>query len=193
MVGRQETLLVTHEPVQRQPRPRWKLGPHCCSYYNRTGSPGLWPAVVSHGTTHHALCTASGPHLDALQHLLFCLAGQVSRPLPVGPWGAFRPQPLLNFLGRRAAPVQRQLWDSAVLEQWATAIATPSPRRVHMGIARPHGMGTEFTWQALNESLKVWLARPGLDLIKVHSGPRNDGAGRARTSTAPAGRAAGRP
>ena len=50
-------------------------------------------------------------------------------------------------LGLRAALVQRQLWDSTVLEQWAAAIATPSLHRAHMGIDGPHDLGTEFIRQ----------------------------------------------
>ena len=48
--------------------------------------------------------------------------------------------------------VQQQLWDLAVLEQWAAAIAIPSFLAACIG---PHDVGTEFIQLALNKSLKV--------------------------------------
>ena len=41
------------------------------------------------------------------------------------------------------------------LEQWSAAIATPSMRAAHMGLAGPHDMGTEFIRQVLVELQKV--------------------------------------
>ena len=69
--------------------------------------------------------------------------------------------------------MQSQLWDSAVLKQWSSAIATPSLWAAHMGLEGPHGgMGVEFIWQMLSESQKVWLAhaRAQEGLIKARSG-----------------------
>ena len=69
--------------------------------------------------------------------------------------------------------MQGQLWDPAVLEQWASAIATPSMHMAHLGLAGPHEFGTEFIRQVVTESHKVWLshakAREGL--IKAQAGP----------------------
>ena len=47
-------------------------------------------------------------------------------------------------VGPQPAPVQQQLWDSALLKQWAAAIATPSLLMACMGLAKGHDMGTEF-------------------------------------------------
>ena len=70
--------------------------------------------------------------------------------------------------------MQGQLWDSVVLEQWSAAIATPSMRAVHMGLAGLQDRGTEFIGQVLWGSQRVWLAhakaRDGL--IKARAGPR---------------------
>ena len=52
-------------------------------------------------------------------------------------------------MGPRVALVLRQLWDSALLEQWVAAIVTPSLRRAHMGMAGPHDMGAEFIRRVL--------------------------------------------
>ena len=96
--------------------------------------------------------------------------------------------------GARAAPVPSKLWDSAVLEQWAAAIAAPSLQVAHMGLGGPHDTGVEFIRQVLDESQKVWLAHAGARacFVKARVGPRrHDGVGSGRTSAAPVGRGAG--
>ena len=74
----------------------------------------------------------------------------------------------------RVAPVQRQLWDFAMLRQWAAAIAPLSLPRARMGLAGPHDVGTEFIQKVLHKSLKVWLAhtKGRTILIKASYGPR---------------------
>ena len=62
---------------------------------------------------------------------------------------------LSTEVGPRASRVQGQLWDSVVLEKWLLAIVTPSLRAVHMGLAGPHDMGTEFVRQVLSELLAM--------------------------------------
>ena len=59
---------------------------------------------------------------------------------------------------------------TTVLEHWSAAIATPSLRAAHMGLAGPHNMGPEFIRHMLSESQKVWLAhaRARNSLIKAH-------------------------
>ena len=54
------------------------------------------------------------------------------------------------------------------------AIAAPPLRGAHMGLARPHDMGTQVIRQVLNESQKVWLAhaRARADLTKARVGLR---------------------
>ena len=63
-----------------------------------------------------------------------------------------------HLCGAQGSQMQSQLWDPVVLEQWSAAIATPSMCTAHMGLARPHDMGTKFIRQMLSESQKVWLA-----------------------------------
>ena len=66
---------------------------------------------------------------------------------------------------------QRQLWDSAILQQWAAVIATESLEAAHMGRAAPHDMGTELIRQVPNESYNAHTrARTGL--IKARAVPR---------------------
>ena len=80
---------------------------------------------------------------------------------------------LTTYVGLRASQLQGQLWEPAVLEQWAVAIATPSLRKAHMGLTGPHDIGTLFIRQVVKESQRVWLshakAREGL--IKARAGP----------------------
>ena len=59
---------------------------------------------------------------------------------------------LTIYIGLRTAQVQGQLWELAVLEQWAAAIATPSLRMAHMGLTGPHDIRTEFIKQVVKES-----------------------------------------
>ena len=81
---------------------------------------------------------------------------------------------LKTYFGLRASQVQGQLWDPAVLQQWAAAIATPSMRTAHLGLAGLHDVGTEFIRQVVMESHKVWLshakAREGLIKARVGRG-----------------------
>ena len=53
---------------------------------------------------------------------------------------------------------RNQLWELAVLEQWATALRTPSMQRAHMGCPGPHTLGTEFIRYVIEESIRVWYA-----------------------------------
>ena len=71
-------------------------------------------------------------------------------------------------------PLQRELWNSAVLEKRAAAIATPSLHKAHMRIAWSHEMGREVIRPAMNRSLKIWLAhtRALAELIKACVGSR---------------------
>ena len=59
---------------------------------------------------------------------------------------------LATYVGPRASQVQGQPWEPAVLEQWAVAIATPSLRVAHMGLAGPHDIWMEFIRQVVKES-----------------------------------------
>ena len=99
---------------------------------------------------------------------------------------------LTTYVGPRASQIQGQLWDPAVLEQWAAAIAAPSLRMAHIGQAGLHDIKTEFIQKVVKESQRVWLlhakAREGL--IKAPRTRGHHGVGPARAAIAPAGGAA---
>ena len=51
--------------------------------------------------------------------------------------------------------MHNELWEPAVLEQWAAALCTPSMQRAHMECSRPHTLGTKFLCHVIEESIKV--------------------------------------
>ena len=53
--------------------------------------------------------------------------------------------------------VRHQLWEPAILEQWAAALRTPFMQRAHMECSGPHTLGTEFI-HVIEESIRVWYA-----------------------------------
>ena len=73
-------------------------------------------------------------------------------------WGPARRQ-LAEWLdqevGKRAESVRHQLWEPAVLEQWAAALRTPSMQGAHMECPGPHTLGTEFIRNVIEESIRV--------------------------------------
>ena len=58
--------------------------------------------------------------------------------------------------------VQSQLWDSAILKQWPSAIATLSLRAAHMGLAGPHNMGAKSDRCCRSHRRSGW-PMPGLE------------------------------
>ena len=76
-------------------------------------------------------------------------------------------------VGPRAAPVRHQLWESAVLEQWAAALRTPSMQLAHLECTGPHALGTEFLRHVIEESIRVWYAhaKARATLLKARLGP----------------------
>ena len=66
---------------------------------------------------------------------------------------------LTTYIGPRASQVQGQLWDPAALEQWVAAIATPSLRTAHLGLAGLHDIGSEFIRWGEGVRARVALAR----------------------------------
>ena len=60
-----------------------------------------------------------------------------------------------TYVRPQASQIQGQPWDSAIMEQWSAAIATPFLRAAHMGLVGSHDMGTEFMWQVSLETRKV--------------------------------------
>ena len=111
--------------------------------------------VLAERSTHrnmHLLLCGGGP--QTAHHLWEC-------PVRSHEWRPARQRLhtwLTVYVGPRASRVQGQLWDPAVLEQWAAAIAKPSLQAAHMGIAGPHDLGTEYIRQVLFASQHVWLA-----------------------------------
>ena len=78
-------------------------------------------------------------------------------------------------VGKQAAVVHHQLWEPAVLEQWAAAIRTPSMLRAHMECSGPHAPGTEFVRHTVEEFIRVWYAhaKARATLLKARLGPGN--------------------
>ena len=102
---------------------------------------------------------------------------------------------LSTYVGPQASEVQGQLWDSVVLEQWPSAIATPSLRAVHMaGSTTRYGDGVRLAGVV---GITEGLAGPRPSSRGPHQGPLGARGhycvGVVRTSTAPAGGAAGSP
>ena len=101
----------------------------------------------------HEQCPLCGSGPETVQHVRAC-------PVQTHEWHPARqrvPAWLTTCVGPRASQVQSQLWDPAVLEQWAAAIATPALRMAHMGLTGPHDIGMEFLRQVVEESQRVWL------------------------------------
>ena len=101
--------------------------------------------VLAHRSSHRdtvldTTCLLCGAQPETAPHLWACSAqshewGPGRRRL--APW-------LDQRVGPRAALVRHQLWEPAVLEQWAAALRTPSMQLAHLECPGPHALGTEF-------------------------------------------------
>ena len=71
--------------------------------------------------------------------------------------------------------MRNQLWEPAVLEQWAAALRTPSIQRAHMECSGPHTLGTEFIRHVIKEPIRVWYAhaKARATLLKARLGPNS--------------------
>ena len=78
-------------------------------------------------------------------------------------------------MGRRAASVRNELWEPAVLGQWAAAVRTPSMQQAHMDCSAPHTLGTELVRHVMEESIRVWYAhaKARATLLKAWLGPNS--------------------
>ena len=78
-----------------------------------------------------------------------------------------------QMVGPRAAPVRHQLWEPAIVEQWAAALRTPSMQWAHLECTGPHAPGTEFLHHVIEESIRVWYghAMARATLLKARLGP----------------------
>ena len=115
--------------------------------------------VLAHQSSHRntvpdTTCLLCGAQPETAPHLWACSA-------QAHEWGPAR-QRLAEWLdrklGRRAAPVRRQLREPAALEQWAAALRTPSMQRAHLECAGPNALGTQFIRNVVEESIRVWYA-----------------------------------
>ena len=90
-------------------------------------------------------------------------------------------------VGPRAAPVRHQLWEPAVLEQWAAALRTPSMQRAHLECTGPHALGTEFLRHVVEESIRVWYAhaKARATLLKARLAPAPTSGARRGATGAP--------
>ena len=73
---------------------------------------------------------------------------------------------LITYIGPWASPILGQIWDLAVLEQWAATIAPPSLRMTLMRRTVTHDIGAQFMRHVVKECECVCLshakAREGL-------------------------------
>ena len=116
-------------------------------------------AVLAHRSSHRNTvldtnCLLCGAQPETAPHLRACSAQAYE-------WGPARRRLAEWFnrkVGGRVAPVRHQLWEPAVLEQWAAALRTPSMQRAHLECPGPHTLGTEFIRHVVEESIRVWYA-----------------------------------
>ena len=71
--------------------------------------------------------------------------------------------------------VCNQLWEPAVLQQWAAVLRTPFMQRAHMECFGPHTLGTEFTRHVIEESIRILYAdaKARATLLKARMGPNS--------------------
>ena len=130
--------------------------------------------TLAHRSSHRdtvldTKCLLCGAHPETAPHLWACSAQSHE-------WEPARRR-LAEWLdqkvGKRAASVRHQLWEPAVLEQWAAALRTSSMQRAHMECSGPHTLGTEFIRHVIEESIRVWYAhaKARATLLKARLGP----------------------
>ena len=112
--------------------------------------------VLAHRSSHRdtvldTTCLLCGAQPETAPHLWACSAQSHEWEPACQRLAAWLDQKV----GTRAAPVRHQLWEPAVLEQWAAALRTPSMQRAHMECSRPHALGTEFIRHVNNKSIRV--------------------------------------
>ena len=116
-------------------------------------------------------CLVCGAHQETAPHFRVCSAQSHEwRPARqrLSAW-------LDRSVGRRAVSVCNQLWEPAVVEQWAAAMRTPSMQQAHMDCSGPHTLGTEFVRHVIEESIRVWYAhaKARATLLKARLGPKS--------------------
>ena len=133
-------------------------------------------AILVHRSSHRntvldTTCLLCGAQPESAPHLWACSAQSHE-------WGPARRR-LAEWLdqkvGSRAVSVRNQLWEPAVLEQWAAALRSPSMQQAHTECSGPHMLGTEFTCHVIEESIRVWYAhaKAHATLLKARLGPNS--------------------
>ena len=130
--------------------------------------------VLAHRSTHRntvldTTCLLCGAQPETVTHL-WAFSAQSHE------WGPARrrlAEWLAQKVGKRAESVRHQLWEPAVMEQWAAASLTPPMQRADMECSGPHALGTEFIRHAIEESIRVWYAhaKARATLLKARLGP----------------------
>ena len=125
--------------------------------------------VLAHWSSHpntvlETTCLLCGAQPETVPHLWACSA----QSHKCGPARRRLAEWLDHKVGKRAASQRHQLWEPAVLEQWAVALRTPSMQRAHMECYGPHALGTD-----IEESIKGWYAhaKAQATLLKARLGP----------------------
>ena len=131
--------------------------------------------VLAHRSSHRntvldTTCLLCGAQPETAPHLWACSAQSHE-------WGPAR-QRLAEWLdqkvGKRVVSMRHQLWEPAVMEQWAAAaLRTPSMQRAHMECSGSHTLGTEFIRHVIEESIRVWYAhaKARATLLRACLGP----------------------
>ena len=132
--------------------------------------------VLAHRSSHRntvldTTCLLCGAQPQMAPHLWACLVLShewAPARLRLAEW-------LDQQVGRRAVSVRNQLWEPAVLEQWAAALQTPCMQRAHMECSGRHMLGTEFIRHVIEESIRVWYAhaKAHATLLKARLGPNS--------------------
>ena len=130
--------------------------------------------VLAHRSSHRktvldTTCLLCGAQPEMAPHLWVCSA-------QAHEWGPARRRLaawLDRNMGDRAAPVRHQLWEPAVLQQWAAALRTPSMLRAPLECTGPLTLGNEFIRQVVEESIRVWYAhaKARATLLKARLSP----------------------
>ena len=101
--------------------------------------------VLAHRSSHWDLvldttCLLCGAQPETAPHLWTCSAQSHEG----GPARQRLAEWLDQKVEKRAVLVCPQLWEPAIMEQWAAALPTPSMHPAHMECSGPHTLGTKF-------------------------------------------------
>ena len=141
--------------------------------------------VLAHRSSHRntvldTTCFLCGAQPETAPHLWACSARSHE-------WGRARRQgaELLNQkVGKRVVSVRNQLWEVAVIEQWAVALRPPSMQQFSIQCLGAHTMGIKFIRHVIEESMRVCYAHAKARATKPAESPlgpeQHNGVGVAR-------------